>query len=99
MSLFYNDASNVAIPLFYPGDSEQTYVAFDQNNVLNIPSYFDDTVVPPTSDGNATSLHRWYLCQNYYLGYNYLKSLSWVLGIGAPQNPSCEKVEVVRVFV
>ncbi|KAK3114971.1 hypothetical protein LTR53_006150 [Teratosphaeriaceae sp. CCFEE 6253] len=100
MSLYFNPASNVAIPLFEPGTSGSTTpIAFDKRDRLNIPSYVDDTVTPPTASGTSIPLRRWYVCQNYYSGYSYVKSLSWVVGPGRPQNPSCEKVEVVRVFV
>ncbi|KAF2818498.1 hypothetical protein CC86DRAFT_413824 [Ophiobolus disseminans] len=48
---------------------------------------------------NGVQLYNWYICQ---IGYNYPGyPLSWKNGPGTelPQNPTCKKVEVVRVFV
>ncbi|KAK5725045.1 hypothetical protein LTR17_013336 [Elasticomyces elasticus] len=98
MSLYADPATNVGIPLFEPSYGS-TPVSFDEDNVMNIPSYLDDTVEPPAARETPIGLRRWYVCQNYYSGYSYVKSLSWVYGEGEPQNPSCEKVDVVRVFL
>ncbi|RMX79043.1 hypothetical protein D0869_08599 [Hortaea werneckii] len=57
MSLIYNDASNVALPLFEP-TSPNTMVAFDKNNHMNIQSYINDRVSPPEA-GNTTAYYRW----------------------------------------
>ena len=48
MSISYNPASNVALPLFGFGDEDYQYFSFDKNNLLYIASYTTDTVVPPT---------------------------------------------------
>lgn len=95
MRFSIDDSSNVAHPQFYP-DNEATWVAFDDNNLMTIFSYLDDTVTPPAYT-NGTALYRWYLCRTYW-GYDYT-TLNWVLGAGQPQNPSCVKADVKRVFV
>ncbi|KAI7306031.1 hypothetical protein KC315_g14416 [Hortaea werneckii] len=91
MSLIYNDASNVALPLFEP-TSPNTMVAFDKNNHMNIQSYINDRVSPPEA-GNTTAYYRWYACETLYTGYTYT-TLAWVMGKYPPQNPSCKKVEI-----
>jgi hypothetical protein len=93
----YNDpTSNVALPLFEPGYSA-TVMAFDDKNLLNIQGYVDDTVSPPKA-GDWVAYYRWYACTTYYSGYTY-QTLAWALGAGKPQNPTCVKVDVKRVFV
>ncbi|RMY93624.1 hypothetical protein D0861_01785, partial [Hortaea werneckii] len=96
MSLIYNDASNVALPLFEPS-APNTMVAFDKNNHMNIQSYINDRVSPPEA-GNATAYYRWYACETLYTGYTYT-TLAWVMGKYPPQNHSCKKVEVIRKFL
>ncbi|KAL9115817.1 MAG: hypothetical protein Q9227_000185 [Pyrenula ochraceoflavens] len=97
LSLYIDPASNVALPLFEPGVESTTYaVAFDEKGLLNIQSYVDDTTSPPTLQTKA--YYRWYACQTYFLGYQYL-NLAFVLGEAEPQNPTCQKVDVTRVFV
>ena len=63
---------------------------------MYIPTYLDDTQKPPTSV-NGKKLYRWHTCMTYYTGYTY-QTLAWQLGEAAPQNPTCEKVTVKRVF-
>jgi hypothetical protein len=84
----------VAIPLFSPSVEYSTPVGFDENGLMNIQNYLDDRVVPPTQSTKA--YYRWYICTTYY-GYTY-QTLAWVLGQYPPENPSCQKVEVKRVF-
>lgn len=60
MRLVYNDASNVAVPLFEPS-ADYTAVAFDKHNRMNIQSYYDDTVVPVATGTKA--YYRWYVCE------------------------------------
>jgi hypothetical protein len=43
------------------------------------------------------SEYRWYVCTTLVTSYTY-STLAWVLGSHSPQNPSCVKVDVVRVF-
>jgi len=94
MELHINPTSNVALPLFSPGTSH-TPIAISENGKLTIPSSVDDTVSPPKYQTVAPS--RWWACTTRY-GYLY-QTLNWVLGPGRPQNPSCQKVEVVRVYL
>lgn len=96
MQLSYNPASNVAVPLFMPAEYGQE-VAFDPDNKMAIVGYLDDRLAPSPSPYDPKRLYRWYVCTTY-AGYVY-QTLAWALGEAEPQNPTCEKVDVVRVFV
>ncbi|KZF26738.1 hypothetical protein L228DRAFT_17820 [Xylona heveae TC161] len=98
MGFATNPASNVALPLFYPGEDNYQLIAFDSHNRLNIQAYVDDRIVPAYSGIENKAYYRWYVCSTYYTGYNY-ETLAWVYGDHKPQNPTCQKVEVKRVFV
>lgn len=98
MEFYVDPSTNVALPLFEPSYTSQ-YVSFDDEELLSIISYLDDSATPPTSV-TAKGLKNWYLCETNYSGYQYT-TLSWVLGNSdaKPQNPSCVKIEVERKFV
>lgn len=97
MSFSIDPSTNVALPLFSPGDSPVQYVAFDKKTeALRVISYLDDTK-KPVKVGGAKALNRWYICSTNFSGYTY-KTLSWVYGNAKPQNPSCKKVDVKRKF-
>lgn len=97
LTLSYSPTTNVALPLFFPGaGSSALTVSFDDKDLLNIQSYVDDTVSPPIA-GDFKPYYRWYACLTYYSGYQYI-TLAWIVGNGEPQNPSCVKVGVKRVF-
>lgn len=93
MQLSYDPTSNVAVPLFQPTESGLG-VGFDADNKLFIPQYVDDsqhTLVYKTS-----RIYRWAIC-NTDAGYFYT-TLAWIMGPHSAENPSCQKVDVVRVF-
>ncbi|KAF4628641.1 hypothetical protein G7Y89_g9516 [Cudoniella acicularis] len=94
MDFSYNPASNVAVPLFTPSETG-TNVAFDERNRMNLQQYLDDT--KPLPNYAVKPLYRWYVCTTY-AGYLY-QTLAWVMGDGKPENPTCQKVDVVRVFI
>jgi hypothetical protein len=96
MELSYNPVSNVAVPLFTPGENSQE-VAFDAANKLAIPGYLDDRQIASGSPYNPALYYRWYACTTN-AGYTY-QTLAWVMGDQRPENPTCQKVDVVRVFV
>ncbi|KAF2739621.1 hypothetical protein EJ04DRAFT_508508 [Polyplosphaeria fusca] len=99
LGLWYSPATNIAIAMFWPGLEYAWGMAFDTNDMLNIQYYVDDTVTPPKA-GDTTGYYNWYACTTYFTGYTY-DTLSWVAGDGSqkPQNPSCAKVGVKRVFI
>lgn len=94
MRLSYGPASNVATPVIFPNDIDGTFVNFTAENQLGIKSYQDDT--KPLPNYGEETVFRWYACMTYY-GYLY-HTLAWVMGKGEPQNPTCQKVEVFRIW-
>ncbi|GIZ37763.1 hypothetical protein CKM354_000119900 [Cercospora kikuchii] len=96
MVFVYNPSTNVAHAQFSPSD-QNVQVGFDKNNKMFVPTYYDDTVSPP-KQGNERALYHWYICNYAYAAYAY-ESLNFVVGNAKPQNPSCQKVDVVRKFV
>lgn len=68
LGLSFDATSDLALPLFEPGDEGTTLMAFDADDRLNIQGYVDDTVVPATAD-DTRAYYRWYACQTYYSGY------------------------------
>jgi hypothetical protein len=95
MQLSYNPFSNVAVPLFMPSESG-TEVAFKSDDLMGIPGYLDDTVSPPSAN-SPTTYYRWYVCETY-AGYLYTTA-AWVMGTGEPENPSCVKADLKRVYL
>lgn len=94
LKFYYSLSSNVALPLF-----QTTYgdlLTFTDDDFLAVPSFSDDTVTPPVST-SETALQRWVVCTTYFSGYTYT-SLAWVLGEAPAQNPSCQSVQVKRVY-
>ncbi|KAG6038696.1 hypothetical protein E4U41_003864 [Claviceps citrina] len=97
MTFSTDPSTNVALPLLFPGSNNAQWVSFDGRNQLNIASYLDDTKSPPSGQ-RPRALKNWYVCDTYFSGYTY-RTLAWVLGSGKPQNPSCVRVQVRRVFL
>ena len=97
MSFYADPSTNVGLPLFSPG-YDITYVAFDdETGEMVVFSYLNDTVNPATDD-KPRALSRWYACKYNYSAYVY-EVLTWVYGIAEPENPTCSKVTVKRVFL
>ncbi|KAK0621452.1 hypothetical protein B0T17DRAFT_508801 [Bombardia bombarda] len=97
LNLNYNPGSNVASTLLQPG-YDSVSVAFAGSNLV-IPSYIDDSTFVagqrPNITGATTPLTQWYACW-VYVGSYYYNALAWVTN-GAPHNPTCQAVSVVRV--
>lgn len=93
--------SNVVAPEFEPAESFEFLVGFDCEDKLFIySSYYDETSFTPSTVPDSVDpepLYRWYACYVYNGGY-YYQALAWVT-VGEPINPTCEAVEVERVFV
>lgn len=94
----YDPTTDSAVPILRPGQEEPQILAFDDQNRLNVQGYVDWTANPPNSTGAVEAYYRWYACQTYYAGYSY-RTLAWGLGARKPENPTCVKVGVTRVFV
>lgn len=95
MALSYNPTSNVAVPLFGPGGDSGTFVGFDKANKMFIAQYLDDSIVPPAYVPKA--VYRWAICKTN-AGY-YYTTLAWIMGSHSSDNPTCQKVDIVRVFL
>jgi len=90
-----NLGSNVNFPLFEPGYAT-TYFGFTPDKKLFASAYGDDSHNTPGTwpQSETLDLQNWYVCWGAVGGY-YYQALAWVTS-GAPHNPTCEKVEVVR---
>lgn len=90
-----NLGSNVNFPLFGPG-SGITYFGFTEEKKLFSSAYGDDSLNTPEDRPVSESfqLQNWYVCWGAVGGY-YYEALAWVT-TGAPRNPTCVKVDVVR---
>ncbi|KAF2471237.1 uncharacterized protein BDR25DRAFT_223139 [Lindgomyces ingoldianus] len=97
MTLSSLPTSDTAIPIIYPDNTTTTYVSFDECGSMYIGSYTDDRTSPPSHE--FLKVYNWYLCTTYY-AYTYT-TLAWAMGgVGAtPQNPTCQKIDVKRVFI
>lgn len=97
MSLPISTSSNIANPMFYPGTDNYEVIAFEEDGCAYIKAQLDDSVSPPTWFNPSYKMKNWYICLTRW-SYLY-DTLSWKVGLtGEPQNPSCQKVDVVRVF-
>lgn len=74
--------------VWFEEDSASMYIAIDEDDTGKVR----DWVVPPKQVKN------WYMCNSRYS--IKLRTLAWKIGfVGEPQNPTCSKVDVVRVWV
>ena len=95
LSFSYNPTSNVAVPMFYPSEVGTIPFGFDEEGRLVLSNYYyDDTVVPGVF--KQVTLNRWQVCTTA-MGYVY-DTIAWVMGKGEPQNPTCQSVEIYRVW-
>ncbi|KAK1756197.1 hypothetical protein QBC47DRAFT_379383 [Echria macrotheca] len=94
----YTPGSNVAITWFAPGYPTQPEVGFN-NSALFVNSYPDDSHFTDTYPEQFTStrISNWYACW-VLAGSYYYNALSWVTA-GAPHNPTCQSVSVIKVDV
>jgi len=92
VTLEFNPTSNIALPMFTPSEYG-TSLAFDVNDLLNVQG--SDGYLPTI--GTTVAYYRWYICETDG-GYLYT-TLAWVVGAGEPENPTCSKVDVKRVFI
>jgi hypothetical protein len=98
MSIYTSELSNVGVPIFAPGPTPYSAVSFDECGKMYIETTLDDTVSPPEYVGEGIKVYNWYVCLTQW-SYLYT-TLVWQIGrTGEPQNPSCQAVNVTRVFV
>ncbi|KAK3333125.1 hypothetical protein B0T19DRAFT_398839 [Cercophora scortea] len=90
-----NDAGSGVQGVGWDGDSNQLYVA---GTVVDDSTFVpDDRPVPLWPEGGVVKLRQWYACWVLFAPYYYF-SLAWVTA-GAPHNPTCQAVNVVKVLV
>ncbi|KAH6633586.1 hypothetical protein C7974DRAFT_393058 [Boeremia exigua] len=99
-SVYFNNdpTTDSAIPILTPGQENPQLLAFDDQDRLNVQGYIDWTANPPNSTGTTVAYYRWYACQTYFGGYSY-RTLAWGFGNEKPENPTCVKTGVKRIFV
>jgi hypothetical protein len=99
LRLTYSPWTNVALPIFMPGPSGDYGFYFDECDKLYIARGYDDTVPPENSQPQRPDIkdYNWYVCLTWY-GYLY-ETLAWTVGVAEPQNPTCQKVDVQRVYI
>ncbi|KAI0976192.1 hypothetical protein F4678DRAFT_216980 [Xylaria arbuscula] len=98
MGLVYQPNSNVAAPQF--GFSNYEFNGgFDKKGLFFGYNYIDDSkfVAGQEPADVPTAYYQWYVCWQYFTGYFY-QSVAWVQ-TGAPHNPTCESVEIIKVAV
>ncbi|KAK0722806.1 hypothetical protein B0T26DRAFT_235088 [Lasiosphaeria miniovina] len=95
LSVTYNPGTNVAVPMLTPGGVAQQ-VGFN-GSTLYVPGYPDDSNFKygeyPTNL-STTQLTNWQACW-LFAGSYYYNALAWVTS-GAPHNPTCQAVGVLR---
>jgi hypothetical protein len=96
-SFNYDPTTDIAVPILGPGDQNAQQLSFDDKDELLIQGYIDWAANPPKA-GNFTAFKRWYACTTYFSGYEY-DNLAWGLGKHEPEDPTCVKVTVKRVFL
>jgi hypothetical protein len=90
--------SNVANANFFPGWNDPSTLSFEESGSMYITAYQDDTVNPTTYFNPPLHAKNWYICATKW-SYSY-DTLIWKIGLnGEPQNPACQYVDVVRVFL
>ncbi|KAI2631819.1 hypothetical protein GGR54DRAFT_645792 [Hypoxylon sp. NC1633] len=94
----YNAASNLAFPLIGLGVPQA--FSFTNDGLLAIGANVNDAVAPPVPFDNYITyiVDRWVICKTYQQAYQYT-ALQFIMGDMAAQNPSCQQVEVKRVFL
>lgn len=69
-----------------------TPFSFDDEDRLTLIGTIDDTVVPWGSASTPKPYYRWAICDTIY------PTLNWIQGKGKAENPTCQKVNVTRVY-
>jgi hypothetical protein len=88
--------TNVVVPYF--GFADGTPMHFTDDGKLVIVDWYDDSGfqagVYPDSTPSMTTYNNWYVCWTR-VGNYYYQALAWVTA-GAPHDPTCQKVDVVK---
>jgi hypothetical protein len=88
--------SNVANAMFTSSDYAWD-VFFDEKDLMYLEGMADDRKVP-IEEYTVQKYYRWYVCNTVYNSYRY-QTLAWGQGEPAPQNPTCQKIDVKRLYI
>jgi hypothetical protein len=94
MRFTYDPTTNLAVPILQP-DNVGQFVSFNKDDFLNVQG-FDDRVWPRNTS-YTVPYYRWYICETYF-AYVY-NTLAWALGSAEPENPSCQSVQIKRIWL
>ncbi|KAK0711446.1 hypothetical protein B0H67DRAFT_493059 [Lasiosphaeris hirsuta] len=98
MTLDYTPGTNVATTRFGPNEIDRSVQVGFNNSVMYMTWWNDDSTFLagqyPTGD-SSREITNWNVCW-VLAGSYYYNALAWVTG-GAPHNPTCEAVSVVKV--
>lgn len=81
-----------------------TQLGIDATGKLVVGGLLDDTVVPTVQSPSLVDYNRWYICETPELAeleneeVVLYQSLNWVVGNQVPENPTCQKVDVVQEY-
>ncbi|KAK3357034.1 hypothetical protein B0T25DRAFT_516548 [Lasiosphaeria hispida] len=98
MTLDYTPGTNVATTRFGPSEIDRSVQVGFNNSVMYMTWWNDDSTFLPgqyPTGGSSREITNWNLCW-VLAGSYYYNALAWVTS-GAPHNPTCEAVSVVKV--
>ena len=105
MNFWWDVYTNVVMGFFQPLDAQQNiqpnqlmFAGEEGNELVMKGPVMNDTMAPNwrPSPANET-VNRWYVCDTWAPAPYQRTSVVWGLGAAEPQNPSCVKVDVVKV--
>jgi hypothetical protein len=106
MNFWWDAYTNVVMGFFQPADEGEpvdpdrlTFVSGAEGDLLVMKApVMDDRDAPSWKPVAANeTVNRWFVCETWAPGSYRRTSVVWGLGEGRPQNPTCVKVDVVRV--
>ncbi|KAK7946264.1 uncharacterized protein PG986_010585 [Apiospora aurea] len=100
MSFTFSTTSNVAQPMFGPGNSQQS-VGFDKDGKMFVFGSMDDATFEPDNRPpnpyQPKAYYNWFVCWQY-VGSYYYHAVGWATTL-PPHNPTCQAVDITQVMV
>lgn len=108
MNFWWDVYSNIVMGFFQPLNATEgidpdrlmfSNATEDGGEILVMKApVLDERLAPNWQPANASYVvNRWYVCDTWYPAPYQRTSVVWGLGEAEPQNPTCVKVDVVRV--
>jgi hypothetical protein len=106
MTFWFDVYTNTVMGFFQPLDVEDkikpdrlTFASGADGDFLVMKApVLDDRNAPDWVGANVNeTVNRWFVCETFFPGSYPRTSVVWGLGEGVPQNPTCVKVDVVKV--